>query len=302
MNIVELVRYVFSQSVNLLLPHSRIEDGHNSELGSISKASVREAAQLYFNHYASETEKSVLEQKGLCDFEFLAEACMRHLYKLRDIGGCVLLPSMPWFPDALRHLPDAPIGLNIIGEFSHLSNLPSASIVGSRKACRDSVDSAHRLGKALAEAGYAVVSGGAYGCDISAHLGVLESNSPENTVLVMAGGLDELYPKGNERIFKKLIAKGGCVVSERLCFDKPRPYYFLVRNRLIAGLSQSVFVIQAAGRSGALYTASRALDYGRDVYTSDTFRNFDSRFEGNQTLIRDGAMSLENFWENELST
>lgn len=298
MHLMELVRYIFSQSTNLLLPFRQYQDGPWVDAKGLRKQDLLEASALYFSEYSSETEKEFISLKGSTFVENLVDVGLRHVVKMQEMGGSILLPSLPWFPDLLRHLPDAPIGLNVLGDFSILSDSANVAVVGSRKACRKSMDVAFELGRSLAESDSVVVSGGAYGCDISAHRGALSSKSPHLAVAVMAGGLEELYPKGNEKTFRQILLKGGCILSERLCFDKPRPYYFLIRNRIIAGLCQSVCVIQAAERSGALYTASRALDYGRDVFASEVFSDSDGRFRGNQTLLKDGAMSFERFYES----
>lgn len=292
---IELIRYVISQQSNVLLAFDRFEDGPQikefKELHRLENC-LREGFDLYLSQFASETEQDFLDRSGPDYVNQILQIAGDHLRKLTTIGGKMILPSMDEFPVQLTQIQDPPLGLNILGDFSILGRSTSVAVVGSRKSSGSSLETSFRFGKRLAESDHLVVSGGAYGCDIAAHRGVLTSTKPYNAAVIMAGGLDEFYPRGNLKTFAQILSHGGCIVSERLCFNRPRPYYFLVRNRIIAGLSQSIFVIQAAERSGALYTASRALDYGRDIYVSDNFQVGDLQYQGNTQLISDGANIL----------
>ena len=139
-----------------------------------------------------------------------------------------------------------------------------------------------------------MVSGGAFGCDIHAHLGVLDAEvTPCPGIVVMAGGLSELYPRRNEQVFRKILSQGGTIVSERFWWAKPHPKDFPVRNRLIAGLSECVWVVQAANRSGALITAKLALEEGREVVVLKQPED-DIKSEGNRRLRSEGAIEVCN--------
>jgi DNA processing protein len=137
-----------------------------------------------------------------------------------------------------------------------------------------------------------VVSGGAFGCDIAAHLGVLRGRfNPAPAICVFAGGLARLYPRANDRVFRQLLATGGVLVSERLWYASCRPRDFTARNRIIAGLSGLTVVMQAAQRSGALVTARLALDRGADVAVLHHPQD-DVRARGSQQLLADGAVGF----------
>lgn len=140
---------------------------------------------------------------------------------------------------------------------------PVVAMVGSRKASATGVLAARTLGRALGERGVCVVSGLALGIDTAAHEGALEAGGP--TVGVLGCGIDVVYPKSNRGLFGR-VAAGGAVASEYYLGEAPLAWRFPARNRIIAGLSDVVVVVEAAEKSGALITARHALDAGRDVW------------------------------------
>lgn len=132
----------------------------------------------------------------------------------------------------------------------------SVAVVGARAATRYGEQVAFELGHGLADSGCAVVSGGAYGIDVAAHRGALSARAAP-TLAVLACGVDVAYPRGNDRVLAE-VAERGLVVSEHPPGAHPTRRRFLVRNRLIAALSQGTVVVEAAARSGSLATAERA--------------------------------------------
>jgi DNA processing protein len=164
--------------------------------------------------------------------------------------------------DPVGHSGGEPLGLWVIGP-ARLSDLTgSVAMVGSRASTAYGEHVAADWAAGLAEHGRVVVSGGAYGIDAAAHRGVLGSGGV--TVAVMAGGLARLYPVGNSALLDQ-IAKQGAVVSEYPPERSPSRARFLVRNRLIAALSQATVIVEAALRSGAQNTVSWALSLQRPV-------------------------------------
>jgi DNA processing protein len=138
----------------------------------------------------------------------------------------------------------------------------SVAIVGSRASTAYGEHVAGELGHQLGERGWTVVSGGAYGIDAAAHRGALAAEAP--TVAVLACGVDRPYPAGNGALFHR-IAENGLLVSEWPPGCAPLRHRFLVRNRLIAALTRGTVVVEAAARSGAQATATRARRLGREV-------------------------------------
>jgi DNA processing protein len=138
----------------------------------------------------------------------------------------------------------------------------SVAIVGSRASTAYGEHVAGELGHQLGERGWTVVSGGAFGIDAAAHRGALAAGAP--TIAVLACGIDRVYPAAHGALFHR-IAEEGLLVSEWPPGAAPHKHRFLVRNRLIAGLTRGTVVVEAAARSGAQATARRAGRLGRPV-------------------------------------
>lgn len=216
-----------------------------------------------------------------------------HFDFLNAHNGSFLAWNDSRYPPLLRHIPDPPLGLSKIGTTRLLAQ-PLVAVVGSRKASGFSMAGAQAIGKGLSEAGVVVVSGGAYGCDSGAHMGVLATNRrPCPTVVVFAGGLERLYPRGNRRLFQDIHSRKGLFLSERLWNAPYLPRDFPIRNRIISGIAQGVVVIQAAQKSGAMVTAQRAIDQGRELLVLRQELN-DIRAAGNSSLLAMGAHAISS--------
>lgn len=207
-------------------------------------------------------------------------------------GGARIIPRFSTgFPPALRRIADPPALLVCVGNPSLLRQ-EGVAIVGSRKASRPALQASARAGLMLARAGRPVISGGALGCDIAAHAGVLHSGQrPAPAVVVQAGGLAGLYPRRNKPVFDEILAAGGCLISERLWKAPCRPMDFPVRNRIVSGMVGTVLVMQSAPRSGAMVTARLALDQGREILVY-RHASGDVRGDGNRQLMEEGAESF----------
>lgn len=197
----------------------------------------------------------------------------------------------PAYPSALRHIPDPPAVLFTQGNVELLSR-PMIALIGSRKASYWALEQGQILAAGLARHGLVVVSGGAIGCDSAAHWGVAKSGLAEMpAAVVFAGGVDCPYPRLNSRLFDQLLAGGGVFVSERLPGSVSRPLDFPIRNRIIAGMSQHLVILQAGIKSGAMSTARLALEQGRELWVL-AHPDGDVRADGSHALIRDGASSF----------
>ncbi len=173
---------------------------------------------------------------------------------------CVLRIEDRHYPELLKEIPDPPQRLYVLGDPDAL--LPALAVVGARRATPYGLTATRMLSAWAARAGYPVVSGGAIGCDQAAHRAVLEHDGI--TVAVMAGGPDVLHPRAAADLFMR-IAEEGAIVSEYPWGTTPAPWMFRKRNRIIAGLSAAVLVVEAGLPSGTLSTADHALAAGRDV-------------------------------------
>ena len=139
----------------------------------------------------------------------------------------------------------------------------SVAVVGARASTSYGEHVAADLGAQLGERGWTVVSGGAYGIDVAAHRGALAAGAP--TVAVLACGVDRAYPAAHSAVFERIVDGGGLLVSEWPPGAAPHRHRFLVRNRIIAGLTRGTVVVEAAARSGAQATARRAAGLGKQV-------------------------------------
>lgn len=177
-------------------------------------------------------------------------------------GNQVLTLGDPAYPPTLLTMPDPPTLLYIKGKLE-LLHARSIAVVGSRSATPQGVEDAGRFARALSDAGLAVVSGLALGIDAAAHRGALAG--PGSTVAVIGTGADMVYPSANHQLAHQ-IAAAGVIVSEWPLGTPARSAHFPQRNRLIAGLSSGVLIVEAAMRSGSLITARLANEMGRDVF------------------------------------
>lgn len=186
------------------------------------------------------------------------------------------------YPQRLREIPDPPPALFVNGE---LPTDPAVAIVGSRKCSVSGIEAGRELGRALGERGVCVVSGLALGIDAAAHEGALLADGP--TVGVLGCGIDVIYPKRNRELYSR-VSRSGAVVSEYYLGEAPLAWRFPARNRIIAGLCETLVVVEAAERSGALITARHALDSGADVWAVPGPVGV-AECRGSNKLLADGA-------------
>lgn len=167
------------------------------------------------------------------------------------------------YPKNLRDLDNAPLVLYTRGKLTELSE-SAVAIVGTRKMTSYGREVTEQFAYELASMGITIVSGLAQGIDTVAHNGAL--NAKGKTIAVLACGLDQVYPPGNTFLAKKIVEKGGAVLSEYPLGYPAMRENFASRNRIISGLSKAVLVVEGAQRSGTLLTASAAAEQGRPVF------------------------------------
>lgn len=188
-------------------------------------------------------------------------AILRNSAKL---GVRAVLPGDREWPVQLDDLgPHAPCALWVRGSVETLLQLaPSVALVGARASTTYGEEVTVRLASGLANRGYALVSGGAYGIDAVAHRVALAESAP--TVAVLAGGPDRLYPQGNRSLLERIIAEGA-LITELPVGQAPTRWRFLQRNRIISALASATVVVEAGRRSGAANTAAHTLTLGRPL-------------------------------------
>lgn len=199
------------------------------------------------------------------------------------------------YPQQLRDIYDAPSQIYVLGNKEILKQ-KGVAIVGSRKATEYGKKVALQFAKALSEKGIHIISGLALGIDTYAHLGTLQSNYIGKTIAVLGSGLNEIYPKQNIELARRIIKSGGCIISEYPIGTKPEKLHFPQRNRIISGLSKGVIVVEANEKSGALITADFALEQGKEVFAvPGNICNNTSK--GTNNLIKQGAKLVSGYEE-----
>ncbi len=193
------------------------------------------------------------------------------------------------YPALLREIDDPPAVLYAKGLPGVLSG-PVVAVVGTRRPSHYGLSMAGALGRDLGLLGVTVASGMARGCDTAAHAGALSSAGL--TAAVLGTGIDTAYPRENKRLYGE-IAEKGLLVTEFPFGTPPLPRNFPQRNRIIAGISRGVVVVEAPLRSGALMTARLALGYNRDVL-SVPGQSGSGKNAGTNRLIKQGAALVEN--------
>ena len=225
----------------------------------------------------------VARAAGIADYAACPAAVAQAEMRAAEAAGArLLMHGDPLYPADLAALSDAPPMLWMRGRAALLRR-PMLAIVGARNASSLGLRMARRLAADLSDAGWVVVSGLARGIDAQAHEAALGGG----TIAVTAGGVDITYPPENAGLTDR-IARDGLILSEQPMGLQPRGRHFPARNRIVAGLSRGVVVVEAAARSGSLITARAALESGREVLAVPG-HPFDARAGGCNLLIRDGA-------------
>ena len=202
------------------------------------------------------------------------------------------------FPEALRRIPIPPEKLYIIGSVDALST-EGVAIVGARKATPYGKECAAKFATMLAVRDIALVTGSARGCDAAALRSCVEHGG--RAAVFLGGGCDVVYPSENAGLFQQVVEKGGVIVSEHAWDVPPQPFMFRARNRLTAGQSKAVLIIEAGLPSGTFSTADDALESCKEVFAVPGPINSPAS-RGANRLIYQGATPIvdEDTFANQL--
>jgi len=235
-------------------------------------------AELEACHLPASVAQAVFKKEALKRAE-------KELAAVRRIAGCRLLNwTEPEYPQTLLQIYDPPVMLYVRGE-PQILNLPSISIVGTRKPTLYGSQLAERLGRDLAARGLVIVSGMARGIDAIGHKGAMAANG--RAIGVLGTGIDVCYPKENKKLYEKVLERGA-IITEFPIGTHPAPENFPVRNRIVAGIPLGVIVVEGAQYSGSLITARLAMEFGREVFGVPGNVTQPVSFAPNQ-LIKQGA-------------
>jgi DNA processing protein len=264
-----------------------------SFIGSLTRDEAERTAQRLKGRDVNRVEKKWVEA---CAGRRLAHAVFHPVLwaqRAGEIAGyCsrqgirICTTEHPGYPRMLREIYDPPYLLYYRSRRSLLPDAQAVAVVGTRRASRQSLSAAYRLGAEAAAAGIVLVSGLARGVDSAAHQGCVDAGGI--TWAVLGSGVDCIYPRSGAGLSRRILESGGALISEFPPLEGPRRWHFPKRNRIVSGLCSCVVVVEAPERSGALITADFALQEGRDVYV------LPSSSDGNRMLSMQGAEEIES--------
>ncbi len=264
----------------------------SERFGIASKAFVPfiEAFKSPFDIYRM-TEEEIEQTEGI-DTRLKDALCNKALESAYSIlkwchknGVDIIAYGSDMYPERLKSIENPPILLYCKGKIPNMNSKLCIAVVGTRKMSEYGRQSAYKISYELASAGVCVVSGMALGVDGVSACGAMEAGG--TTVAVLGSGIGRVYPREHERLMQGII-RNGAVISEYPPLSPPNAEHFPTRNRIISGLCQATLVIEAAQRSGALITASRAMAQGREVFALPG-KVSDVHSAGTNELIRSGA-------------
>lgn len=214
----------------------------------------------------------------------------REIGRAAELGIEIIPLASNQYPRLLREISDPPLLLYLKGNVVD-SDEAAVGIVGSRHPSLYGIEQARRFARKLSGWGFTIISGFARGIDRSAHEGALEI-SYGRTLAVLGSGLDVIYPREHQTLHEE-ISERGALVSEFTLGTPPLAENFPKRNRIIAGLSLGIFVVEAHSRSGSLITAHLAVEEGREVFAlPGRVDQLGSR--GTHRLLKEGAILTES--------
>ena len=192
----------------------------------------------------------------------------------------------PRYPEVLKRIGnDAPKTLYALGNIDLLTCEHLVAIIGARVVSQEGYNAAYTLAARLAQEGNVIVSGLALGCDTAAHRGCLSVGG--KTIAIVASGLDLIYPRENASLQAEILDKGGLVLSEQPMGTKAAPRQLVARNRIQAGLSETVIVAECLPKSGTMHTVNFARKYSKQVRTIRFPQNNEMN-SGNRHIVESG--------------
>ena len=216
---------------------------------------VARAAEVFGEHIAASGFPS--------EFKEAWDKSEEQLVKSQDAHIQVVSIYDPRYPSRLRDIPDPPAVLFVKGSEAALDPERSLAVVGTREPTQFGERVAQRCACTAAGQGFVVVSGLAHGCDVKAHEGCLEAGGLG--LVVLAHGLDKVYPAPNRDLAARLLEQGGCLISEYPIFAKPSRLTFAERNRLQSGLADGVLVVETDVEGGTKHIIRYAGIQGRPL-------------------------------------
>ena len=252
--------------------------------------------------------RSLLEQYG-CDENIVAHLNLdddfidnvkREIEKAFDLGIEYICDTDSRYPNGLLNVKNHPIVITARGNISTLSK-KCIGVVGTRHSTLAGMNFVSDLSEAFANHNFAVVSGMAMGTDTAAHVGALRAKGNTQTIAVLAGGVDYIWPIENESLYYEILERG-VVISEMPVGMIPNAQNFVQRNRWVAALSDSLIIGEADAKSGSMTTVRFAIDYKKHVFAVPGHPS-DARSMGPNSLIKNGdatmCTSVKDFFDDK---
>ncbi len=252
------------------------------------------------SRYRTALDAAIAMRDGRCDL--LTEAEMQRVERTRTrdvkaliaqcehLGIRIIALDSPEYPLQLKRIDNPPIVLFVKGDITPLNSHPAIAVVGPRVPSEYGAEVTDKLCSELCRDGAAVVSGLAVGIDAASHRSTVRQGG--YTVGVLGCGLEADYPPENAGLKKEIVAGGGAMISELLPYTAARAPYFVLRNRIIAGLSVASVVIEASAKSGSLATAGITRAQGKPVFCVPPHDIYSISFRGTVNLLKDYALPL----------
>ena len=217
------------------------------------------------------------------------DAVLREMDAAQKLGIQYICDTDAAYPAHLGAVKNHPPVICVRGNIDVLSR-PTVAMVGTRHATAAGMEFISDMAAEFASHGYAVASGMAIGTDSAAHTGALRVAGTMQTIAVLAGGADYVWPAENESLYREIVARGA-VVTEMPVGFVPKANNFMQRNRWIAGMAEKLILGEADINSGSMATARFAIEYNRPVFAVPS-HPADSRAAGPNSLIKSGAATL----------
>lgn len=218
------------------------------------------------------------------------EKASAHIEMCEKAGISVTSYDDEEYPSQLRHILNPPAVLYYKGNINCLRGARTVTSVGARRASDYALRVTDKFCRELSKNGFIIVSGFARGVDITSHMAA--ASQQRTTVCVLGSGVDVDYPRENFRFREQILSTGGVFISEFPPGTPPHSPNFPKRNRILSALGKVTLVFEASMVSGSLLTAKNAADQGREVFCLPPADIFDKNWEGNISLLREGALPL----------
>ena len=244
------------------------------------------------------TDENIIEHLSLSE-DFI-DNIKREMDTAFDKGIEYISDTDSRYPVGLLNVKNHPIVISVRGNVSTLSK-QCVSIVGTRHSTAAGMQFISEIASDFANHDFAVVSGMAMGTDTAAHTGALRTDGNTQTIAVLAGGVDYIWPLENESLYYEIMERGA-IISEMPVGMMPNAQNFVQRNRWVAAISDTVIIGEADAKSGSMTTARFAIDYEKRIFAIPGHPS-DARSEGPNSLIKSGnaimCTSVKDFFDNK---